>query len=132
MTDHPYTDDDLRTEAARQHAALTADLDFMGIGEQMKGQEVTPGGEVDWDDFRDATFEAAQRSIHELVTGAASLSEWAVELGADDLEPVEHAVSLQADGRPIVRVHFAFEPGMPEEMRTAFVEGVAEEIARVL
>ncbi|MFE2140232.1 hypothetical protein ACFXA3_00430 [Streptomyces sp. NPDC059456] len=132
MIERPYTDDDLRIEAARQHAALTADLDFTGTGEQMKGQEVTPGGEVDWDDFRDETFEAAQRSIHELVTGAASLSEWAVGLGADGLEPVEHAVSLQADGRPIVRVHFAFEPGMPEEMRIAFVEGVAEEIARVL
>ena len=40
MTDRPYTDDDLRAEAARQHAALTEDPDFMGVGEQMQDQEI--------------------------------------------------------------------------------------------
>ncbi|MGV2914464.1 hypothetical protein [Streptomyces alfalfae] len=33
MTETPYTDDDLRTEAARQHASLTDDPDFVGVGE---------------------------------------------------------------------------------------------------
>ncbi|MDX2628616.1 hypothetical protein QBA57_28750 [Streptomyces scabiei] len=40
MTDLPYTDDDLRAEAARQHVALTEDPDFMGVGEQMQGSEI--------------------------------------------------------------------------------------------
>ncbi|MFF4848758.1 hypothetical protein [Streptomyces sp. NPDC001194] len=132
MTDRPYTGDDLRAEAIRQHALLLEDPDYTGIGEAMEDREVVPGGGVAWGDFSDETYEAAQRSIHALIRHAPRLSLWAVNLGADGLEPVEHAVSLQADGRPIVRVHFAFEPGMPEEMRTAFVEGVAEEIARVL
>ncbi|MFE2047936.1 hypothetical protein ACFXAS_05475 [Streptomyces sp. NPDC059459] len=128
MTNHPYTDDDLRAEAARQHAVLAEDPDFMGVSEQMQGQEVTPDGGVNWDDWSDETFEAAQREIHSLIQGAADVSEWAVNLGADNLQPsTEHAITLNA-GRPIARIHFAFEPDMPEEMRTLLVEGIGDAI----
>jgi hypothetical protein len=128
MNDRPYTDTDLRAEAARQHATLIEDPDFMGVGEQMQDQEVTPDGGVAWDDFRDETFEAAQRSIHDLINGAANVSEWAVNLGADNLQPsTEHEITLNA-GRPIARIQFAFEPDMPEEMRTLLVEGIGDAI----
>lgn len=144
MTDRPYTDDDLRTEAARQHHILTEDPDFMGVGEMLDGRYVhyehdeatgclmPPPGTPRWDEVSEADFEAAQREIHDLINGAANVSDWAVNLGADGLEPAEHSLTLDGDHKPIARIHFAFEPGMPEEMRTALVTGIATEIAKHL
>ncbi|MEV5140329.1 hypothetical protein AB0K71_06030 [Streptomyces syringium] len=134
MTNLPYTEDDLRSQAAGRHATLTDDSDFMGVGEGMEDDIVasteSDGGRTwsellpDHDDYN-----AAQRKIHDLVRNAADVSEWAINLGADGLEPQEHAITLGADEKPIARIHFAFEPGMPEEMRTALVEGIGEAIA---
>ncbi|MFJ3663123.1 hypothetical protein ACIPPM_21960 [Streptomyces sp. NPDC090119] len=129
MTERPYTDDDLRAEAARQHATLTEDPDFMGVSEQMEGRDVTPDGGVAWDDFSDETHATAQHSIHDLINGAADVSRWAVDLGADGLEPSPDVINLDGDNGPVIRVLFAFEPGMPEGMRRAFQIGVAQVIA---
>lgn len=140
MTDLPYTDDDLRYEAARQLFGAQEDPDFMGVGEQMEyaavahtedgedsltwQQLLVPEGGGSWE-----TFGEAQRKIHGLINGAADVSEWAINLGADGLEPSdEHALTIDGDGKPLVRVHFAFEPGMPEEMRDAFVLGIGQAI----
>lgn len=132
MTDRPYLDEDLRAEAARQHSHLTDRPSFDTVGDLMTGQEVTLDGGVDWDDFTDETFSAAQLSVHKLITGAADVSEWAVNLGADGLEPYDGQLTLDGDDKPIARIHFAFEPEMPEEMRIALVEGVGGAIARHL
>ncbi|MEV2249370.1 hypothetical protein AB0I94_02235 [Streptomyces sp. NPDC050147] len=129
MTDRPYTDDDLRTEAARQHATLTEDPDYVGVGEQMDGTEVTPDGGVTWDDFSLATYDTAQRAIHDLISGAADVSAWAINLGADGLEPSEDTLSIEGDEKPIVRVHFAFATDMPADVRESFVTGVSGAIA---
>ncbi|MFH9072715.1 hypothetical protein [Streptomyces alboflavus] len=140
MPDRPYTDDDLRHEAARQHRASLDDPDFMGIGEQMDGSRIEstvtdPGAPVTtvaggrtWDMLARDDFDAAQRSIDDLLTGAADTSEWAINLGADGLVPsTEHEITLNA-GRPLARIHFAFEPDMPEDMRTGLVEGIGDAI----
>ena len=132
MTERPYTDDDLRAEAARQLVQSAWDPDLVSVGEQMQGQEVTPDGGVDWDDFSDETFEAAQHSIHDLINGAADVSEWAVNLGADGLQPYDGQLTLDGDDKPFARIHFAFDPDMPEDMRLALVQGVGTEIARHL
>ncbi|MEV7793381.1 hypothetical protein AB0O68_15520 [Streptomyces sp. NPDC087512] len=145
MTDRPYTDDDLRAEAARQHAGLTEDPDFMGVGEAMEDAwvpsvETTEDGSArTWkqlfvvedetgDDEDDTAYAEAQEKIHALIRSAANVSTWAVSLGADNLQPsTGHTITLNA-GRPIARIHFAFEPGMPEEMRTLLVEGIGDAI----
>jgi len=142
VTDHQYTDDDLRAEAARQHAALTEDPDYMGVGEQMQGQEIEsllPPEEADgaegphWDQLLDEDqFDEAQRKIHDLINGAADVSQWAVELGADGLEPDEHKITLKVDERPIVRVHFAFAPELSETSRDLFATALGEVAAREL
>lgn len=122
MTDRPYTDDDLRTEAAKQHKTATEDPDFSGIGEQMDGTEP-------WTNLGDDDFDTAMRAIDDLLGKAANVSRWAVDLGADGLQPSdEHAITLDGDGKPIARIHFAFEPGMPAEMRAALVQGIGEAI----
>lgn len=138
-TETPYTDDDLRAEAAAQHSVLTEDPDFMSIGEGMEDDIVAStegddGGRT-WAELLDPRGDAygtAQGRIHDLISGAADVSKWAVDLGADGLQPDEHAIIIGADEKPIARIHFAFEPGMPDEMRTALVEGVGAAIAEHL
>lgn len=135
MTNHPYTEEDLRAEAARQHADLTRDPDFVRVGEQMEDTQVKGtqtwgsllAGLPDPDGVADA-YEVAQCAIHDLITGAADVSEWAVTLGADGLEPEAHAITLDGDGEPLVRLHLAFHPDMDDVAR----EGFAMRLARVM
>lgn len=134
MTERPYTDDDLRAEAARQHHGLTEDPDFMCIGERMEYRTIpstAPAGEgQNWDDLPPHDLEEAQRSVARLLEGAADVSDWAINLGADGLEPDEHRITLSAGEKPIIRVHFAFAPEMSDPARTAFVEGLGAAAAR--
>ncbi|RPK56154.1 hypothetical protein EES43_24240 [Streptomyces sp. ADI96-02] len=131
MTEKPYTNEDLRAEATRQHAALTKDPDFMGVGEQMEGRDVVPDGGVAWNDFSDETHEAAQRSIHGLISGAADVSKWAVNLGADGLEPVGLILNINDSvGEHRVRLHFAFAPDMDKATRNKVIDLVADAIRR--
>jgi len=139
MNDRPYTDDDIRTEAARQLADLSDHLDADRVGQQMCGAEIEsmlPPAEADgaegahWEDvLNDEQFDEAERAVHTLIKGAADVSEWAINLGADGLEPSDdHVITLDGDGKPIARIHFAFEPGMPDDMRTALVQGIGQAI----
>jgi hypothetical protein len=139
MTDLPYTDNDLRAEAARQHALSVEDPDFMGIGERMQGSEIEsllPPEEADgaegmhWDDLPREDFDAAQRAIDGLLEKAADVSEWAINLGADGLEPLDAQLTLDAGDAPLCRIHFAVRPDMPDDMRLALVEGIGAEIAK--
>lgn len=136
MTERPYTDDDLRTEAARQHANLAFDPGLLGVGAEMEEQEVVPEGGVTWGDFRDETFEAAKHNVHALVTGAANTSTWAVNLGADGLEPDDHYLQLGVDpgdgDRPRVRIHFAFHPDMDDDARDGFVFALSRRLLQDL
>lgn len=147
MTDRPYTDADLRAEAARQHATLTEDPDFMGVGEQMEDAwvpsvETTEDGSgrtwkqllvtEDGDDEDYTAFGEAQRAIHDLISSAADLSEWAVDLGVYGLQPDEHALTWSAGKQPIVRVHFAFHSDLSAEARDALVRGIGEAAAGVM
>ncbi|MDV5145895.1 hypothetical protein R1T08_17185 [Streptomyces sp. SBC-4] len=139
MTNRPYTDEDLRAEAARQHATLTEDPDYVGVGEQMLDARVASTCSDDeedgitWDEALNCgEFDEPQRAIHSLIASAADVSEWAVELGTDGLVPYDGQLTLDGDDKPFARIHFAFAPDMPKEMRLALVEGVGVEIARHL
>jgi hypothetical protein len=139
MSDRPYTDNDLRAEAARQLFGAQQDPDFMGIGEQMEGAFIDstvvdpdPDPETGtepvtgrtWDQLDDDTWDTAQRSIDKLINGAVDLSDWAVHLGADGLEPSEQQLTL-GHGEPRVRIHFAFAPDMSDADRRDFVAEIA-------
>lgn len=132
MSDQPYTTADLIAEAARQHAGLIEDVEFMGVGERMQGSEVCPGGGVTWDEFSTETFDVAQDQIHDLINGAADVSAWAVQLGVDGLQPEDHTLSVDGDGKPLVRLHCAFHPDLDDAARTAFVAGLARVLANGL
>jgi len=142
--DRPYTDEDLRAEATRQHAALVTDPDFMGIGEQMGDTEVdslAPRYEpqdIDgqpndadgptWSDVCNRQqFTEAQHAIDDLLTNAADTSRWAIDLGADGLEPSDgHALTLMSDGEAFARILLAFAPDVPDEDRDGLAFGIAE------
>lgn len=145
MPDRPYTDADLRTEAARQHAYLTEDPDYTSVGEGMQDSLVESADDgtrsrQTWYELlvpptpndQYEAYETAQRKVHDLIRSAAEISEWAVSLGADELEPHTGQVTVNGDNRPIVRVHFAFAPDMPTEARADFITGIGDAINDLL
>lgn len=125
MSDRPYTDADLRAEAARQHALSTEDPDFMGIAERMEGSKIPSRGDVQWDQLADHDFDTAQRTIDDLLTSAADVSAWAVNLGADGLKPDERSLDTAIGDEPRLRIHFAFHPEISDEDRDRFVQHIA-------
>ncbi|MFD4559002.1 hypothetical protein ACFWP5_32565 [Streptomyces sp. NPDC058469] len=132
MTDHAYTPDDLRVEAARQHKAATEDPDFSGIGERMEGHKIASRGALQWDQLGEGDFDAAQRGIDDLLSSAADVSKWAVDLGADGMEPSGSVLTVGASEKPIARIHFAFAPDLDDDVRRALIEGLAQVIANSL
>lgn len=145
MTDLPYTDADLRAEAARQHADLNEDPDFGGVGEQMINTVIPSraswSSHAWWHSLEDGPdggqqFEEAQRAIHDLIDGAADVSEWAVNLGADGLTPDPHHVDFghhpDKPGRPLIRLHFSFDPEADEDDRHALAQLVTEAVQDAL
>ena len=121
MTDLPYTDADLRTEAARLLAIAARDAD----------DRIRPAVQRKWEG--QASPEVIDEACDELVSlldRAANLSDWAVNLGADGLEPLPEQLSAQTGDGPWFRLHFAVRPDMPDDMRRALVEGVGAEIAK--
>lgn len=137
MTERPYTDDDLRVEAGRQHQLHIAHSNpRLLLGRMLDGPiESTRRGDdvLTWDEALNCDeFDESKNAIADLIRGAADTSRWAIDLGADGLVPfTEHAITLNA-GRPIARIHFAFEPEMPEEMRDHLVAGLGEAINQEL
>ena len=151
MSDQPpYTIEDLIAEAARQHAVLTKNPDFMGVGEAMQdsavaslapqhaakdidGQPNDADG-VTWQQLlpfeADAceAYDLAQNRVYDLIRDAADLSKWAVNLGARGLEPVDTALVTSSKGEERVRLHFAFAPDMDERRRQAVIDLVADAI----
>jgi len=123
VTDLPYTDADLRLEAAAQHHAATTDPDFGGIGEQMTDDV--------WRNLSDDDFDIAQRAIDDLLSNAADTSEWAVNLGAFGL----HKTTELAWGHPTnwdLAVQLAHRPRLDGFMRQALTEAITSAVEQVL
>jgi len=118
MSTTPYTDDDLRAEAARQRA-LIQDPDFMGVGEQMEGN-------LRWAALNQEEFRQAQQKIHNLINKAADISQWAVDLGADGLEPLSETLNS-----PDFRIHIAARPDVPQKVRGALAESIGAAVAQL-
>jgi hypothetical protein len=136
-TDLPYTDTDLRAEAASCLAALSIGPTAPDIRRSLPGTYVdshrTEDGGATWDDLLgEEGLGAAAGKIHGLVDGAADVSEWAINLGADGLEPSSDHVTVTGDDRPIVRIHLAFDPGMPAAARAAVTAGLGQALADLL
>ncbi|MCT2591107.1 DUF6011 domain-containing protein [Streptomyces sp. N2-109] len=150
VTDRPYTDADLRTEAARQHAALTAKPDLHYVGMQMVGIPIASRADERrgcWHDLDDIAgdgvdgrdtdpFGTAQRAVNDLMVGAADTSEWAVQLGAAGLEPHPSQAWMCAGVGYELAVQVATSPdlkaGAREELLREIRAAVDATVRRVL
>lgn len=115
----PYTEQDLRAEAARY---LGDDWDSLGIITALAEREP-------WASLPQEQFNEAFDKILDLVTGASDLSRWAVDMGTEGLMADRRFVDIGSAGRIGVRVHFAFHPDMPEAMRASVVDAVRQDTA---
>lgn len=117
-TNRPYSDEDLRAHAARLHAGAASDAD----------ERIRPtvqrrwGSELDVDQIDEVCDE-----VTGLLDSTVNVSRWAVDLGVDGLVPDEEHVDIADGGRIGVRIHFAFHPATPEEMRASVIAAVHAE-----
>lgn len=136
MTDRPYTDADLRAEAASCLASLgilptVADI-RRSLPDTYIDSHFTPdsGADATWSAVvGEDGLDVPVREIHALIQGAANTAEWAVDLGADGLEPTAHVINLDNADGPFVRLHLAIHPDMPEVDRLRLHAGLTHAIA---
>lgn len=139
MTPPPlYTDDDLRSEAAICLLALATTPGEADIRRWLPGAYVDSHREDDgsghtWGDLLDEDgLGEVSAKVHALIETTADVTRWAVDLGADGLEPSYHVLNLDGDDKPIVRLHMAFDPEMPERDRQRFGLALAQVMANAL
>ncbi|MFE7233974.1 hypothetical protein ACFVAF_25560 [Streptomyces sp. NPDC057596] len=129
MTDHPYTDDDLRAEAATQ---LRAARDPENFEVTIEGHKIPSRGDFQWDQLNDDDFHDADREISEHVEYAVDLARWSVDLGANGL----HNTSELAWGRGgdawDLAIQIAHRPGLSKELREAITGAVRGAVNLVL
>lgn len=137
MGTRPYTDEDLRAEAARQHYLLTAHLDTRRVLARMLDGKVKstcsldPEDGLTWDEALNCEdLDEPKRDVTELIRKAADVSEWAVDMGADGLEPTPHTITIDSSTLQgeFVRLHFAFHPDAPADARARFVAALRQGI----
>lgn len=133
----PYTDADLRREAARQYAEILRAPDLLEAGDEMRdtlipstaGPEAEAGltwGHLPYDDFHEAS-----REVHELLEGAPDLSRWAVDLSANSLTRTTEL----AWGHPTnwtLAVQIAHRPGLHDDVRQELVDAIRGAVSLVL
>jgi hypothetical protein len=62
-------------------------------------------------------------------TSTPDLTKWAADMAADDLEPSSDAITVDGDGKPIVRIHVAFRSDMSDRTRAGFMVGLGQALA---
>lgn len=128
---HDYTEEDLRIEAARQHNNLTTDHVYSVVGEEMEGSPVpsltSDESTTHWDDLSPYDFDSAERGIDDLLSSAANTSAWAVEMGADEMNPSPHSLDIRSRSGPLYgRVHLAIHPSMPDSLHRKLLHDIGK------
>lgn len=134
MTHLPYTNGDLRAEAARQYAEILRDPDRLEVQDEMQGTPI-PSRASDgilWqqagvDDFHDAV-----NQVHELLKDAPDLSRWAVDLGANGLKTTSELTWGRHDNAWDLAIQIAHRPGLKDDLREAITAAVREVVRIVL
>lgn len=123
----PYTDEDLRAEAAREVKYTLDNIDTDGLLEAST-HELGDGSR--WEQLSEGDWREALRQVDDLVEGAADVSEWAISLGADGLQPHARVIDIGWNDGPLdARIHIAFRADMPPEEREHLVTDLSNAIA---
>ncbi|TVL89821.1 hypothetical protein [Streptomyces sp. SAJ15] len=129
MTDRPYTDEDLRVTASSIVASAVRGITPSEIADRMDRdyiQSTNPGdgsGRT-WEQLLNIEFLAARQQIDDFIRDAADVSEWAISLGADGLEPISESLTIGERGR----LHLAFTPDTSQVARVHAVSLLAKAI----
>jgi len=111
MTDQPYTDDDLRAEAARLRTQAARDAD----------ERIRPTIENKWRSLNADQIDEACDEVVGLLDSAVDVSRWAVDLGACGLrQTTELAWGRDGDAWDLA-VQIAHRPGLNPELQRALV-----------
>lgn len=133
----PYTDDDLRREAARQYAEVLRSPDLLEVGDEMQPRPIAstagtnPEKATRWIELSGDDFHDARNEVQELLDDAADVSRWAVDLGANCLTRTTEL----AWGHPTnwsLAVQVAHRRHLDDELRVALVEAVGGAVSLVL
>jgi hypothetical protein len=127
----PYTDDDVRAEAARQLRAAV-DPELMGESLQFEGHKIPSRGDFQWDQLDEEDFHNADREICELVEDAVDLSAWSVNLGARHLKTTTELAWGRGGDAWDLAVQIAHRPGLSTELRDALASAIRGAVNLVL
>ena len=134
-----YTEDDILAEAISMHSFSAGDLEDGYLFNLMEVSEVPStkndmGDVMTWRDLlgedEDAFTEAAEK-VSKLYNEAADTSEWAIDLGMEEMTPFSGHVDI-AVGPSKARVLFAFTEDIPFEQQAKFVMGVTKKLSEEL
>lgn len=133
----PYTDDDLRREAARQYAEIVSQPDLLEVGDEMRARPIastagdSPEKALIWGQLSGDDFHDARNEVQELLDDAVDLSRWAVDLGASVLtRTTELAWGYGANWHLAVQI--AHRRGVGDELSQALTDATRAAINQVI
>ncbi|MGW3428012.1 hypothetical protein ACWDHW_08645 [Streptomyces melanosporofaciens] len=147
MTDHPYTNADLRATAAEVVATAIQEITPSEIADRMDRnyvQSTNPGDGngrtwaqlLNRGDLDTTEFLAARQQIDDLIRDAADVSEWAIQLGAAKLTPHPAMAWQSTTGGYDVAVQVATTRMLTDDARDELIteirKAVGETVYRVL
>lgn len=129
MTAQPYTDDDLRAEAATQ---LRAAVDPENLEVDIEGHKIPSRGDFQWDQLDGDDFHDADRQINEHIEDAVDLTRWSVDLGACALRATNELAWGRGGDAWDLAVHIAHLPGLNDDLRKALTAAIRGAVRLVL
>lgn len=135
MTDFPYTDTDLRVEAARQYAEVLRAPDRLEVQDEMQGSLIPSrsgdGRTVRWGALPGDDFHDAANRVHELLDDVPDLSRWSINLSGSSLtRTTELAWGHGSNWHLAVQV--AHRRRVDDDLHTALIDAVRDAVNTVL
>lgn len=130
MPTFPYTDDDILRAAIHAHRTLTTRMDTATANHALSLQPDWPWGKV-----RSEDRQALAKRVIDLVAGAPSMAQWAVELGAAGLDQTDSHSWSGTEGLDVaiqIAAHPRVLPAIRREMMRAAQAGIEDVYAKFL
>lgn len=134
MTAFPYTDADLRHEAARQYAEILRSPDRAEVGDEMQGKPIssTAGDKpVRWHELSGDDFHDACNEVHQLLDSAVDVSAWSIRLGTCYLARTTDLAWGRGDCWDLA-VQIAHRPRLADDFHDALVDAIRGAVRLVL
>jgi hypothetical protein len=135
MFNRPYTDDDLRAEAARQYAEVLRSPDRIEVQDEMQGTAIPSRSDADqtvrWGQLSGDEFHDAANEVHELLDDAPNLSRWAIDLSACVLTRTTELAWGHGDNWHLA-VQLAHRRGIHNDLSGAFANAIRNAVNQVL